>query len=66
MKATYDSRTDCLTLVLKDRVPVTESNEASPGVILDYDHEGDLISLEVLDASDRVSDAQKVEFRVTE
>lgn len=66
MNATYDRRTDSLTLVLKDRGSATESNEASPGVILDYDQEGDLISLEVLDASTRVSDAHKMEFQISE
>lgn len=29
---------------------------------LDYDEDGNLISIEVLDASRRVTDAQKVEF----
>jgi uncharacterized protein YuzE len=63
MKITYDSRTDTLTVILKEGVAVAESNEDKPGVILDYDQNGDLISLEVLDASRRVSEAQRVEFQ---
>jgi len=35
-------------------------------VILDYDDEGNLVSVEILDASVRVSDAQKVEFQKVE
>jgi len=35
-------------------------------VILDYDAEGNLISLEILDASRRVTDARRVEFQLTE
>jgi uncharacterized protein YuzE len=63
MKITYDSHTDTLTMILKEGVAVAESDEDKPGVILDYDQNGDLISLEVLDASRRVSEAQRVEFQ---
>lgn len=62
MKATYDQRTDTLTLVLKEGVAVAESDEDKPGVILDYDAEGHLVSLEVLDASKRVSHADRVDL----
>ena len=62
MKVRYDGTTDTLTVIFRD-APVAESDEDKPGVILDYDANGDLISLEVLDASRRVSEAQKVEFQ---
>ena len=66
MKVNYDPRTDTLTVILKDDVAVSESDEDKPGVILDYDANGDLVSLEILDASKRVSEARKVEFQMTE
>ena len=62
MKATYDSRTDTLTLVLRDGATVVESDEDKPGVVLDYDAEGNLVSLEVLDASKRVSQVDRFEL----
>ena len=62
MKVTYDQKTDTLTVVLK-RSRVTESDESKPGIILDYDKLGDLVSIEVLDASRRVTDARKMEFQ---
>ena len=40
MKVTYDPRTDTLTVVLMEDVPVAESDEDKPGVILDYDDQG--------------------------
>ncbi len=64
MKATYDPASDTLTLELKPG-PVAESDEDKPGVILDYDEAGNLVSLEILDASRRVTEAHKVEFQTT-
>jgi uncharacterized protein YuzE len=66
MKVTYDHRTDTLTVTLKEGVPVAESDEDKPGVILDYDDGGNLLSLEILDASRHVTDARKVEYQTTE
>ena len=66
MKVTYDPRTDSLTVILKEGVAVAESDEDKPGVILDYDEQGNLLSLEILDASRRVTDARKIEYHTTE
>ena len=66
MKVSYDPRTDTLSVILRDDAVVAESDEDKPGIILDYDQDGNLVSLEVLDASKRVSDARKVDFHLTE
>jgi uncharacterized protein YuzE len=66
MKVTYDQRTDTLTVILKDGAQVAESDEDKPGVIMDYDDHGNLISLEILDASKRVTETRKMEFQTTE
>ena len=65
MKMTYDQRTDTLSIILKDDATVAESDEDKEGVILDYDEAGDLVSLEILDASRRVSETRKIEFQTT-
>ena len=64
VKVSYDPRTDTLTPILKEDSPVAESDEDKPGVILDYDAQGNLVSMEILDASRRVTEAQKVEFQI--
>lgn len=64
MKIAYDRRTDTLSIVFKD-APVAESDEDKPGVIIDYDASGNLVSLEILDASQRVTEAQRIEYQTT-
>ena len=59
MTVNYDARTDTLTMVFRD-VPVAESDEGKPGVILDYDATGNIASIEVLDASRHVEEPRKV------
>jgi uncharacterized protein YuzE len=63
MKIRYDAETDTLTLTLRD-VPVRESEEERSGVVLDYDADGDLVGLEILDASRRVAGPTSVELEV--
>jgi uncharacterized protein YuzE len=61
MKVRYDPKTDTLTLVLRS-TPVHESDEDKPGVILDYDREGNVVGIEILDASKRVENPHKIDY----
>ena len=61
MKVEYDAATDTLTVIFKGGV-VAESEEDKSGVILDYDADGNLLSIEVLDASRRVEEPTRVTF----
>jgi uncharacterized protein YuzE len=61
MKVIYDKETDTLSIVLRSG-KVAESDEARPGLILDYDKSGRLLSIELLDASEQVQGPQSVEF----
>lgn len=63
MKVIYDSETDTLTVIFTD-TPVLESDEDKPGVILDYDASGNLVSLEILDASQRVGVPTQIEYQM--
>ncbi|QQS47658.1 MAG: DUF2283 domain-containing protein [Acidobacteriota bacterium] len=63
MKVIYDNETDTLTVILSEN-PVAESDEDKPGIILDYDSSGNLVSLEVLDASQRVMLPTRIEYQV--
>lgn len=63
MRVIYDSETDTLAVIFAD-APVAESDEDKPGVILDYDAAGNLVSLEILDASRRVGLPTQIEYQV--
>ena len=64
MKVIFDRETDVLTVIFAES-PVAESDEDKPGVILDYDDKGNLVSLEILDASRRVAVPSKIEYQVS-
>lgn len=64
MKVNYDRETDTLTIIFSE-TPVVESDEEKPGMILDYDAKGNLVSLEILDASSRVTVPSKIEYQVS-
>ena len=49
--------------VLSDAA-VEESDESKPGVILDYDSGGNVIGIEILDASKRIGDPMSVEYAI--
>lgn len=64
MKVTYDPEVDVLRILLSD-APIEESDEDKPGVILDYDKDGNVVGLEILEASKRISNPRSVEYAVT-
>ena len=63
MRVRYDGETDTLTVIFVDS-PVAESDEDKPGTILDYDASGNLVSIEILDASRRVGLPTQIEYQV--
>jgi YD repeat-containing protein len=63
MRIRYDSETDTLAVIFADS-PVVESDEDKPGTILDYDALGNLVSIEILDASRRVGLPAQIEYQV--
>ena len=64
MKLTIDREADALYLDLDD-APAVQSEQISPGVILDYNTEGKVTGIEMLYLSKRVSSSQlrKVEVQ---
>ncbi len=63
MKVTYDQEVDILRILFSN-TPIEESDEDKPGVILDYDKEGNIVGMEILDASKRVENPRAFEYAV--
>ncbi len=63
MKVQYDPEVDVLRFLLSD-APVEESDETRPGVILDYHKSGNIVGLEILDASKRMGNPMSVEYAI--
>ena len=53
MKSRYDPEADALYVSFSD-APIIESEELRPGFIFDFDADGRVVGLEVLDASERL------------
>lgn len=64
MKVRYDEREDILKIEFSDK-PIKESDEDKSGIILDYDNEGNVVGMEILDASIRVSNPRLIEYGVS-
>lgn len=54
MKVRIDKEDDALYFELDD-VEIVESEEIQPGVIMDFDKDGRLVGIEILDLSTRVT-----------
>ena len=58
MKTIYDSNADALYVRFAD-ASVVESEEVAAGVVLDFDAEGRIVAIELLDASKHVTAGAK-------
>jgi uncharacterized protein YuzE len=63
VKVTYDQEVDVLRVVFSG-AKIQESDEDKPGVVLDYDKDGNVVGIEILNASKRVENPRSVEYAV--
>jgi uncharacterized protein YuzE len=63
MRVIYDPDTDTLNLIFREGL-VAESDEIREGIIIDYGHDGKIVSLEVLDASEHVAEPQSIAYEL--
>ncbi|WP_332685989.1 DUF2283 domain-containing protein [Bosea sp. (in: a-proteobacteria)] len=54
MKTHYDAETDALYLRFAE-APVSESEEVRPGIVFDFDADGRIVAVEILDASEHLA-----------
>jgi uncharacterized protein YuzE len=63
MNVRYDAEVDVLSILLSDS-RVEESDETRPGVVLDFDAAGNVVGIEIQDASKRPGNPWAVEYAV--
>ena len=63
MKASYDRHTDTLSIVFRPDDAIATSEELRPGLVIDLDDGGRVVSLEILDASRVIPEADRLDFQ---
>jgi uncharacterized protein YuzE len=63
MNITYDPSVDVLRIIL-DEVAIEESDEDVEGIIMDYNSDGKLVGIEILDASKRVDNPYVMTYSI--
>lgn len=64
MKVIFDPDTDTLSIILRDE-NISESDEVKEGVIIDYSKDGRIVSIEIMDASEQVTEPQSIFYGVS-
>jgi len=63
MKVIFDPETDTLSLIFrKDKI--AESDEIREGIIIDYNKDGKIVSMEILDATEQVSEPRGILYEL--
>jgi YD repeat-containing protein len=57
MRVRVDRGADAVYVNLTDR-PIKESEEVADGIVVDYDDQGRIVGIEILDASKRTDDPE--------
>ena len=63
MNIKYDKEADAMYLKFSD-AEVAESDEDTPGIIIDYDKDGKIVGIELLDASQQTDNPSSVVYEV--
>jgi len=61
MKIIFDKDNDILNLIFRDD-PISESDDVKDGIIVDFNKEGKIVSMEILDASENIFSDTKFFF----
>lgn len=63
MKIKYDKESDIVYIKFSDQ-EIIESDENKPGVILDYDKDGNIAGIEVLNASSKMGQPNSISYEL--
>ncbi|GAB2606656.1 DUF2283 domain-containing protein [Spirosoma areae] len=63
MKVKYDRDVDILYIRINDS-QIEESDEDRPGMVIDYDADGLIVGIEIMNASKRMAQPDRVELEI--
>jgi len=63
MRVIFDPETDTLSLIFRED-KIAESDEIREGIIIDYSKNGKIVSMEILDASEQISEPQGIFYEL--
>ena len=63
MKVKYDAEADVMRIIFSE-AEISESDEEKPGIILDYDNKGNIVGIEILNASKKIANPKSVEYEI--
>ena len=64
MKIKYDKESDVIYFRFSDEA-ISESDEDKSGIIFDYDKSGNIVAIEVIDASKKMGHLNSIEYEFT-
>jgi len=63
MKVKYDAEVDVMRIIFSES-EISESDEEKQGIILDYDYKGNIVGIEILNASKKIVNPKSVEYEI--
>ncbi len=63
MKVIFDPQTDSMSLIFR-KDEVADSDEVREGIIIDYNKDGKIVSMEILDASEQITEPERVLYEL--
>jgi len=63
MRVIFDPATDTLSLIFRED-KIAESDEIKEGIVIDYNKDGKIVSMEILDASEQISEPQGILYEM--
>ena len=63
MKVIFDPQTDTMSLIFR-KDDIVDSDEVREGIIIDYNKDGKIVSMEILDASEQITEPDGILYEL--
>ena len=63
MKVIFDPQTDSMSLIFR-KDEIVDSDEVREGIIIDYNKDGKIVSMEILDASEQITEPEGILYEL--